>query len=430
MFNNEKAITCLKGLVGFEQPYVTEIPDLDADLTTSASGIIVGSAYMPLLSYENITACAHNFAQALVKPWVSTVAYRKNAVVKVGSDIYYALQTGTNQNPTASGSEYWAKTTLLSAYLRRMYESSSVKLVTALGNHKKLKEAGKQLLGTVMMYEGQGNIYKRLQRSSRFVGLRLTLREPDTVAQLTKLGLQLHAPQADFKVYLFHSSSTDPIRVWTLNHTKTFTFQWHVITQETLSFLGTETAPGGHYYIGYDEDEATVDAVDKDIFWDGRGCGSCTEAVVNRQWYGKWGKFMTVQPFYVTGFTGQLWDEESEVYVEGRTWGLNFQMSVQCDLTTLMCSNTVAFADALSKQITVDLLNDMAFSMRDNQLKNRAAQMAAVALDNQENGQSGWMRMLNKSIESLDFDFSNLSGMCNPCAQGRNQARKVSVWGR
>jgi len=124
-----------------------------------------------------------------------------------------------------------------------------------------------------------------------------------------------------------------------------------------------------------------------------------------------------------------LWDEDKEMYLDSTNWGLNIQVGIQCDVSRVVCQNRNVFAHVLHQQLVVDLLQEMAFSMRDNQLKQKVAQAAAVALDNQENGQWGEMKKLQKAIEAADFDFSGLSPVCNPCNAGRRGIKGGSAWG-
>jgi hypothetical protein len=87
-------------------------------------------------------------------------------------------------------------------------------------------------------------------------------------------------------------------------------------------------------------------------------------------------------------------------------------MTVQCDVSSLICKSKNILTDVLARQITVDLLQEMTYSLRDNQQKQKVAQLAAVALDNQENGQYGEAKKLNKAVQALSFDLSQISDVC------------------
>jgi hypothetical protein len=434
MYTHSIILPCLRGLIGFERSYNSNYPDVDTDLQESASGVYVNSGLHPLFTYDNIWAIAEQFGKVDVKAWDDAVTYRTNDIVKEGTDIYQSVQNANlNQTPSASP-DYWRPTNLMSAYFRRLYDGSVLKLLNRLFIDKKVNEVAKSLHANINLFEGVGSIDKRIQKQNRLVGLRISILNPDTVAMLNYIGMQVDTVQNPLNIYLYHSSSDVAVKTFALNQTKSVQFQWHKITQEVLAYLNDTINAGGHYYLCYYEDELTGSAIRKDISWLGKNnCGYCSEAIANRQLWNKWSKYISIQPFYINSADikedKKLWDEERELYVDDTNWGMNIQMSIQCDVTNWMCQNSNVFIDALGKQITVDLLNEMAFSMRSNQAKEKLAGLAAVALDNQENGQYGEAKNLAMAIKAISFDFSNLSAACLPCNNAPKMPRRTSVWG-
>jgi hypothetical protein len=434
MYNHSLILPCLRGLIGFERSYNADYSDLDDDLQASASGVYVNNGLHPLFTYDNITAIAEQFSKVTVKAWSNTATYKTGDISKDGADIYQSLQnTNLNHQPSASAT-FWKKTTLMSAYFRRLYDGAVLKLLNQLFTEKKINEVAKSIHANINLFEGVGSIDKRIVKNSRLVGLRLKVLNPDTVAMLNYIGMQVDAIQNPLTIYLYHSSSDIAVKTFTLNQTKAVQFQWHKITQEVLAFLNDQINAGGHYYLCYYEDDLTGSAIRKDISWVGKSnCGNCSEAIINSQLWNKWGKFIQIQPFYINSADikpdKKLWDEEREIYLDDTNWGLNMQMSIQCDVTNFMCNNSNLFTDAMAKQLTVDILNEMAYSMRDNQKKEKLAGLAAVALDNQENGQYGEAKKLALAIKAISFDFSDLSAACLPCNNAAMNPRRTSVWG-
>lgn len=434
MYNHSLILPCLRGLIGFERSYNSEYADIDDDLQASASGVYVNNGLHSLFTYDNITAIAEQFSKVTVKAWSNTVTYRIGDISKEGADIYQSLQnTNLNQQPSTSAA-YWKKTNLMSAYFRRLYDGAVLKLLNQMFAEKKVNEVAKSIHANINLFEGVGSIDKRIVKQGRLVGLKLQILNPDTVAMLNYIGMQVDQIQNPLTIYLYHSSSDVAVKTFTLNQTKAVQFQWHKITQEVLAYLNDQINAGGHYYLCYYEDDLTGSAIRKDISWAGKNnCGSCSEAIVNSQLWNKWGKYIRIQPFYINSSDikpdKKLWDEERELYVDDTNWGMNFQISIQCDVTNWMCQNNNLFTDALAKQLTVDILNEMAFSMRDNQKKEKLAGLAAVALDNQENGQYGEAKKLAMAIKAISFDFSDLSPACLPCNNAARNPRRTSVWG-
>jgi hypothetical protein len=388
-----------------------------------------------LLTYDNIWAIAEHFDKVTVKDWLNTVTYRANDIAKDGADVYQSLQNGNINHQPSTSSAYWRKTNLMSAYFRRLYDGAVLKLLNQLFVEKKINEVAKSIHANINLFEGVGSIDKRIQKNSRLVGLKIKVLNPDTVAMLNYIGMQVDTVQNPLNIYLYHSSSDVAVKTFALVQTKSVQFQWHKIIQEVLAYLNDQINAGGHYYLCYYEDDLAGSAIRKDISWLGKNnCGSCSEAIANSMLWNKWSKFISIQPFYINSADikpdKKLWDEERELLVDDTNWGMNLQMSIQCDVSNWMCQNSNLFADAISKQITVDILNEMAFSMRDNQKKEKLAGLAAVALDNQENGQYGEVKKLAMAIKAISFDFSDLSPACLPCNNAVTGYKKGSVWGR
>jgi hypothetical protein len=431
MYNHQSIINCLSGLIGFESSYNADHPSIDEDLLTSDSGVFVNSSLHPLINYDNILSIAEQFSKINIRIHSTTATYKIGDIVKSGVDVFQSIQNANNNHPT-SDTTWWKKTNLLSAYLRRMYSGSVLKLFSQLFTEKKLNEVAKSLLAGVHLYEGVGNITGRITKTGKMVGFKISISHPDIAAILSHIGLQLDTAQNPVNVYLYHSSSDQPVKVFTINHTKSIQFEWHSVSSEVLSFLSDSINAGGTYYLTYYESELTGSAIKKDISFSGKNlCGTCSDAIINSNLYNKWSRFLSIQPFYVNAVDlpgdHSLWDETKEILVADTTWGINLQLSVQCDVSMLICRSKNILTDALSKQLTVDILTEMTYSLRDNQPKQKIAGLAAIALDNQENGQYGEVKKLTKAIQALSFDYSTMSDACLPCSSS-GVSKLKSVW--
>jgi hypothetical protein len=431
MYNHSTILGCLRGLIGFESSYYSEHPTLDADLQASTSGVLVGPGLHPLFTYENILAVAEQFSSVNVRVAQDAVSYPKGSIVKETTDIWQAKVDSVGK-PSSTPAN-WNKTNLLSAYLRRLYDTSSLNLFRRMFTQKKVNEVAKTLLADISLYSGIGNISNRITKNGRFVGFKITIRHHDTAAVLSYIGVQVDQAQSDLKVFLYHSSSDVPVQTFTLDHTRAVQFQWHKLDAvQILSYMDDNIYPGGSWYLGYYENQWLGDAIRKDISFNGKyNCGTCSEAIVNARMYDKWSTYLSIQPFYVNSsgidpITFKLWDETNEILLNDYTWGLNLQMSIRCDVSNWICKNSTILTDAISKQITVDLLSEMAFSLRDNQKKEKIAGLAAIALDNQEHGQQGEAQRLQDAIDAVSFDFSGMNSVCLPCNTHGYQLR--SVW--
>jgi hypothetical protein len=195
MYIHSIILPALRGLIGFERSYNNNYPDVDTDLQASASGIYVNNGLHPLFTYDNVWSIAEHFDKVNVKAWSNGATYRVNDIVKEGVKIYQSLQdTNFNHTPSTS-TDYWRETTLLSAYFRRLYDGAVLKLLNQLFVEKKVNEVAKSLHANINLFDGVGSIDKRIVKQERLVGLKISILNPDTVARLSYIGIQVDTAQ-------------------------------------------------------------------------------------------------------------------------------------------------------------------------------------------------------------------------------------------
>lgn len=428
MINYSTLQTCLFGQIGFRNNYSSDFDVLDTELTSSASGLFVDHTLHPLLSHENILACAEHFAATSVRSWSNAVTYQTDDVVYNPSGGILRSIQNTNLNKAISNTDYWASSNLISNYLRIKMKGAINNLLSNVFTLKKLNESAKTLLADSVVYEGWGNISDLVTKAGRFVFWRLTPVNRDTVIKIKKVGLQFTNSQT-ITLYFFHSSRLDSVQTVNIVYDTSYNFKWFDITEISLPFMSDTVNAGGSWYVGYFENNITGSAIKKEVDFIGGGCGSCGNS--NYRLFQSWNQYFQIQPGFVssTDINGtQMWNNQREVYVDNTTFGLNFQVRVECDVTDTICRNKTVLADALRKQVMVDIITDIAYSMRDNQLKMKAAQMAAYALDNRENYSKGLKAELDEAIKAIDLDFSSLSSVCLPCANGKHGIRSSSMY--
>ena len=436
MFNIPSLKKCWTGLVGFVNNF-REHGTIDPELSQSTSGIYVDERMHPLFTANNILNVVSQIDSYSVPDYSVTDIYAKGQVVGLSpapgdlNEMYISLKDGNEGNdPLEENSEWWAKTTPINYYLRMLYDGATTDLANRVMIEKKLSDSGKTLLKDVVLYEGVGNIKERVQKQSRFVGFKINMRTQDISGVLHRIGLQLTDAQ-ELNVYLYHSSSDVPIKIFEVNHSKSVQFEWHPVNG-SLDFVNDDINAGGTWYLGYYENDLTGEAINKTIHFDGAfGCGSCNQANSNLQRI--WSSYFSIQPFYVQSIDlnddNTLWDEGREFLIDDMTFGMNLQLSVKCDVTRIFCMNGPIVAHALAAQIKVKLLEAMAYSMRDNQQRERMGLLAAVALNDPEIKGVGARYELDNAIKAVNMDFSNVGSMCLPCANGRNRLKVGSVYG-
>jgi hypothetical protein len=374
--DNTVITDCFEDLIGFEQAANNSgIPSLNEDMLTSETGKKVQKLHT-LLSLENLFNCC--------------------------------------SYPSAQFNDY----------LIQRRKDAIVNLMSALFAKKNLSGISKELITEVKMYEGSGNFQNHIVKTERFVGYRITSHYKNVALSLRALALQLSEINEVTKIYVYHNSQVEPVKEISVTHSKANSLEWISFDRVVLPFL-----KGGYYSIGYYENDISGQAIKREQ-WFKRPpeCNACEHA--NFELYNKWSKYLTIEPFYVAAGNFEIsenrpkWDEGYEIFQDGTNWGLNLALSVICDPSDLFCRNREIFADALGKQIAVEFLNDLAYSTRDNQQKQKISQLAFFALGNKENGQPGLITELQNSIKVLNFNTSDLDNICLPCA---DEAKKLKI---
>ncbi len=298
---------------------------------------------------------------------------------------------------------------------------------------KKIEGATKSILESVTLFEGGGMIIDKEIKTGRFVGYSIGMNaQRDLSAVIRRLGTQFSEANPDFKLYVYHSSQAEPVKVFDLNLTKVNSFEWSRLLDSGLDFVLPYSADGhgsgGYFYIGYYEDDLEGQAINREYdFANAPTCGSCSN---NYALYQSWSQYFDIVPFYVPasyledilpGDPGGplLWDLGVMQASYTRNFGLNLDLSVRCDVTDYLCRERGIFASAMAKQVTVDLLNILAFSTRNNAITKEVKSAAIYALNNRDNNTPGESKRLESAIKALSFDMSGLNSACLPCDNSR-----------
>jgi hypothetical protein len=254
MINAATFQTCIAGLVGFRPSLNTEMPTIEDSLQESESGIYVNDIHS-LISVENIYNCINETGLiTLPAAWSAITAYTVGQKVSVSGIIYTALQNSTNQAVTETA--YWQRNgNALSVYLQDKINQSAVKIANQVYVNKNLNQQAKSIMPETMLYSGNGSIRDVIVPQGRFVGFRLHLKELDLGMQVRKIGIQFNEAIANFPIYLYNSNQLDPVKIWEINITQPFSFQWIELSKQVMSFLSDTTDASSDFYIGYYEDD-------------------------------------------------------------------------------------------------------------------------------------------------------------------------------
>lgn len=423
MFDVRLITACLFGRIGFNPQRDTELAAIDTDLRESRSGMYWEEGH-PLVTLENLQAVGDDEDESVYPPYNPATLYKIGDLVLDTGKIY-RKRTDSPAGTPVSDTAAWAETSTFGVWLRSKVEGSIKKVVDDLFQRKLAKQVVKSVLEDAYLYDGAGNVQDKEIKEGRFVGYQIIFRGTDGLrAQLNKIGTQFSGAMATpLTLYLYYNGQEEAVATFTLNHAKPNSVQWHDMADLIIQYAG-ENGVGGAWFLGYYEADlgTGIQAINRTNFnfYDGP-CGNCGN---NLYWvWQNWFKYLSVIPFAVPA--GQLnadrriWDwTQNQYYHESKTWGFNLQMSITCDVSTVICRQQKVFDTALKLQFAVDMLHEIAYSTRINRIQEKTQQKAMFELDDREkSSQKGFKTQLATALCAIDFDFSNLGSVCTPCAQ-------------
>jgi hypothetical protein len=305
----------------------------------------------------------------------------------------------------------------METYLQEKVNAGIVKVFQKFAMWKKEMNSTKTLLNSSAMFDGVARFSQTLVNESKFVAMKVKLKNSyGAIARIDKLGLQFTAIQTNLPIYVFHSSQKDYVQKILVTTTKASSMEWVTLSEPiNLSYYG-DNDTGGFYYIGYYQDDILGQALKKDFNFS-KFCAGCNGRSAIKIWNTRL-NFMEVVPMFVSqsNYTMmEMWDYEDDVETSDINYGINFTTTIECDLSEYFIENKLLFADAIGKQVAVDVLNDMKHSNRANRIAEVNRNMIIRDLEgDKETHEEGLAARLEMSLRSLDFDFSKIDSPCLP----------------
>jgi hypothetical protein len=423
----------LANLVGFRQNENPDYPQLSAALLQSESGLYVQDEH-PLLSLENIDQALKNYDKFNFDAFSALESYAIGEKVRASDNkVYIAVLASAPEDPKdpagGANGNYWDEYNLLSQKLDQVRRSAASKVLSAIFTDKKIREVTKAIFDNVQLFDGAGSFTSKEIKANRFVGFQIALESHrDLITVIKRLGTQFSAANPEFTLYVFHSSQEDPIATFTLNLTKVNSFQWSQLLDEdgkelTLKYLSDDYESGGAFYIGYYEEDLVGQAIIKDYDFGRTPCATCNRS---HEYFTKWSRFIQVTPIEISSadLVGigpndpdgpKLWDIAKNNYVYTKNYGLNLDLTSRCDITDFIIRERQLLADPILKQITVDLLKELAYTTRNNAIAKEVRDLAIYTLNNKDNNTPGAEKKLELSLKAVSFDLSDLNSACMPC---------------
>ncbi len=189
-------------------------------------------------------------------------------------------------------------------------------------------------------------------------------------------------------IYLYHSSKPTALQSQAISTTADQE-TWQALDWD-LDYI-TSTYSGGKFYIGYYKQDTTYNPINRE--WNLANVKHCT-------------KYFGIKPMSVAHSDTTLFDLDTIDY-EADTYGLNFEFTVETDLTRHIIEQKHVYAYVIGMQMARDVLERIANSTRTNELKKEMRDAAFLELKGVEgNYQNGLENKLGKAIKTLKLNLS------------------------
>ncbi len=436
MYRLKEINEALRNVCGWEQSYNPKNA-IESECTKSESGLTYQGAH-PLLTLENMRSIMPDDWDLQYNDWNVILSYKKGDKVKHNGIIWIAKKDNVGEEPTASdfnndysredyGNPYWKPFNPLSDYLNRIESNGINTAVQTFIQQKQLDKEFRTLLERRTFFDGAGRIKATLMSTHKLVGFEIVpVRSMGVTTKIERIGLQMTGAVGKVRMYLFHSSQTEPIKTFDLDFTvRNGGFQWFNLTDCYLPYISDGINSGGSWFLCYNQDELPqgMEAINVSKDWSREPCGTCNIGSVET--WREITKYMQVTPFMVGASETfeqfpELWDIAETMYTNTQNYGLNCEVSVGCDLTDLIISQRNMFASVIQKQVASMALRTMAMnpSVRVNRNQsnvNRSDVLFELVGNTDSKYQTGIDYELKQAYKALNFDTKGLDRICLTC---------------
>jgi hypothetical protein len=413
----------LFGLVGWEQDYDPE-RHISEELTQSESGLYYTGAH-PLMTLDNIRAIMPEKFTNQYPIWDAEKEYTEGVKVRHAEKVWQAVADNVGSEPSED-SQDWQIFDALSDFLVQLTRMGIAQMVQTFLQAKSLLKESKPLLERRTFFDGAGRFNNVQENHGRLVGFEINpVRAMGVTAKIERIGLQMRGATGKVRVYLFHSSQREPVKVEDLEVTKdNGTFQWFNVKEWFMPYISDGNNAGGSWFLCYNQDDLPegMEAINVAKDWSREPCGTCNIGSVEA--WRELTKYLAISPFRVPALQTfaeypELWDIADNVYTNTCNYGLNVEVTVACDLTDFIIREREVFATTLQRQVAVTALRTMAMNpnVRVNRNQsNVSTQGVLYELDGNPQGRENGMGMeLRKAYEALDIDTRGIDRICLTC---------------
>lgn len=436
MYRLQAIQDALISVVGWEQDY-NPTEAIARKLTVSESGLTFQGAH-PLCTLNNIRSIMPDDYILRYPVWNNEKEYSKGDKVRKaetvnGKQIMSVWIADHNNVMSEPGTNVdWSHYNMLSDYLEQLTRNGINQAIQRFVAEKQLHNETKSLLEHRTFFDGAARLKAVIDATDKIVGFEIVpVRSMGVTLRINRIGLQMVGGSGEIKLYLFHSSQYAPIKTITVNYTNANGgFQWFNFDGDDaiyLPYMGSNDS-GGAWYLCYAQNElpAGMEALNVSKDWSREPCGTCNIGSVEN--WRELTKYVQVSPFKTA--RPEEWEENPEMfdvetlcYTNTMNYGINCEITVECDLTDFIVSQRHIFAPVIQKQVAANVLRTLAMNpdVRVNRNQSNASRMDILyELDGNTNGQrpGGLGYDLSKAYKALHLDTQGLDRICLTCNNG------------
>lgn len=435
-------------LIGWEQNYDTSDLKISDALTVSESGLYFQQVH-PLLTLQNMSCIAPDFKKIAFPEYYSEGTYNKGNIVEYQGLLYKALKKVQGKQPDIAY-EYWVETNLFSEWLENKTKASIQKAINRYCTEKIAEGTNKPLCENRTLFDGTGRLVDTVKNRKNLVGFEIVpVRAKGVTIKINKIGLQF-TKAGEYTIYIMHSSMDAPVKVIKLNKIRNNSIEWFALEDVYLQYQSEYNDAGGSWYLCYMQSELPEgsQAIKKDRDWSKGPCGSCSSKELLA--WKAWSKYIEVHPFFVNeelvnnysddfndDFNDDfakcplhLWDIENNQYTYDNNYGLNLDITVNCDITDFIIEQRVLFQDIIAKQVAIDMLREFAYNanVRTNRHSINASRLDIlyeIDGDSSSMKESGLNHQLDLALKAVKLNTSGIDRVCLPCKNNGIKYRTV-----
>lgn len=415
----------LTDLWGWRQNYDTEAFTISDSLTQTITGQYYQEVH-PLLTLDNIKAIAPDFKNITYGEWLIGSQFRIGDRVTVGGLHYRAKADNIGLTPETNPTQ-WERFDSFSEWLETKTNASVLKAIRSFWDSKMADNQMRNILESKTLFNGTARIKNLIPNGSNFVGFELVpIRANGVTLKIDKIGLQFTGTQ-DVTLYLYHSSRNQPIKTETFTRTRDGGMQWFDVADFLLPYSSSDIDSGGSWYLVYDQSAVSVgQAISKDKDWSKRPCGTCDRNEVSS--HRIWSKYLEVHPFKIASdqvVGGAIWDVANNLYTYETNYGINLQVTIECDVTDIIIQQKKTFQNIIGLQVAIDMLREFAYNpsykigrKQQNPGMDKMSILYELDGDSQSYKKSGLGYQFSEAMKAVSIDIKNMSRVCTPCKNG------------